>query len=225
MKDISLITASALAFAAISLAAPVNASTLYVQTTPAGSQSYFKPANTLTFDDVAPGVYSSLTQGVLTFTSDTGALHVDGDYIGQFNTFGINSVHSCYCSDSFSSLYFNFSAPLEGFGFFWGASDAQWTLTAFDAANNVLQAFALPITGASNAGDFVGIFGSGIVRATLSGPSSDYVFVDDVTFGARYIGPGASGAPEPATWGLMVVGFGLVGGALRGRSAFRVRMA
>ena len=84
---------------AMPLALPAaNASTLYVQTTPAGAQSYFVPPNTLTFDAVAPGVYSSLTQGVLTFTSDTGALHVDGDYIGQFNTFGTNSVHSCYCS-------------------------------------------------------------------------------------------------------------------------------
>lgn len=194
-----------------------NASTLYVQTTPAGAQSYFSPANTLTFDAVAPGVYSSLTQGVLTFTSDTGALHVDGAYIGQYNNFGVNSVHSCYCNDSFSKLFFNFSQPLQGFGFFWGASDSQWTLTAYDAAHNVLDSFLLPITHASNAGDFVGIFGSGIVSATLSGPSSDYVFVDNVTFGTHYIGPGST-VPEPAAWALMVAGFGLVGSALRRRA-------
>lgn len=204
---------------AMQIALPAaNASTLYVQTTPAGAQSYFVPPDTLTFDGVSPAVYSSLTQGVLTFTSNTGALHVDGDYIGEYNNFGVNSVHSCYCSDSFSELYFNFSQPLQGFGFFWGASDDQWTLTAYDVANNVLENFLLPITNFSNAGDFVGIFGAGIVRATLSGPSSDYVFVDNVTFGARYVGPGST-VPEPAAWALMVVGFGFVGRAVRRRNA------
>ena len=72
---------------------------------------------------------------------------------------------------------------MAGFGFFWGASDDQWTLTAYDASNNVV-ATALPnITGPSNAGDFIGLTGAGMVRATLTGPSSDYIFVDDVTFG------------------------------------------
>lgn len=33
--------------------------------------------------------------------------------------------------------------------------------------------------------------------------------------------PGASGVPEPASWALMISGFGLVGGALRGRLAGR----
>ena len=222
MKKIfaAVATAAALCFAFAS----AQASTLYVQTTPAGAQSYFSPADTLDFDGVAPGVYSSLTQGVLTFTSDSGALHVDGDYIGQYNNFGKNSVHSCYCGDSFSELRFAFSQALEGFGFFWGASDNQWTLTAYDASNNVLETFMLPITHASNAGDFVAIYGKGITRATLSGPRSDYVFVDNVTFGARYVGPGAA-VPEPASWAFMIAGFGLVGSALRRRVRTSARFA
>jgi hypothetical protein len=145
-------------------------------------------------------------------------LHVDGDYIGQYNNFGANSVHSCYCADSFSELYFNFSSALEGFGFFWGASDDQWTLTAYDASNNLLESFLLPITYGSNAGDFVAIYGAGITRATLSGPSADYVFVDNVTFGAKYVGPGSGAVvPEAATWAMMIMGLGGMGAVMRNR--------
>ena len=219
-------------FAAVAVAAaftfavaPAQASTLYVKTTPAGAQSYFSPASTLTFDAVGPGVYSSLTEGVLTFTSDSGALHVDGDYMGEFNNFGVNSVHSCYCGDSFAELRFAFSEALEGFGFFWGASDTAWTLRAYDASDNLLETFVLPSTHFSNDGDFVAIYGSGIKRATLSGDRGDYVFVDNVTFGAKYVGPGSGPVPEPATWAMMIGGVGLAGGLMRRRAKASVRFA
>jgi len=193
-----------------------SAGTIYVQTTPAGAQALFAPSDTLDFEGVAAGVYSSLTQGVLTFTSNSGALHVDADYAGQYNNFGQRSVHSCYCGDSFGALYFDFSQALEGFGFFWGASDNQWNLSAYDASNTLLESFNLPITYASNAGDFVGIFGHGITHAVLSGPASDYVFVDNVTFGAQYVGPGADPTvPEPATWAILLLGFFGTGAVLR----------
>jgi len=205
--------------AALALAAgTAQAGSIITQTTPAGALALFGAADSLTFDSVAAGTYSSLTQGLLTFTSDTGALHVDGAYMNQYNNFGVNSVHSCYCGDSFGELYFTFSTAIEGFGFFWGASDTQWTLTAYDAGNAVVESFALPVTGPSNAGDFVGIFGAGITHATLSGDAGDYVFVDNVTFGQTYVGPGGGGngaVPEPATWAMMILGFGAVGATLR----------
>lgn len=210
----------AAACAALGLAAGnAQAGSIITQTTPAGALALFGAADSLTFDSVAAGTYSTLTQGLLTFTSDTGALHVDGAYMNQYNNFGVNSVHSCYCGDSFSELYFTFSTAIEGFGFFWGASDNQWTLTAYNAADAVVESFDLPITHQSNAGDFVGIFGTGITHATLKGPSSDYVFVDNVTFGETYVGPGGGGGavPEPAAWALMILGFGAVGVTLRQR--------
>ena len=43
-------------------------------------------------------------------------------------------------------------------------------------------------------------------------------FVDNVTFGETYVGPGGGGngaVPEPATWALMILGFGAVGATLR----------
>ena len=206
------------AVAALSLAAgAASAGTIVTQTTPAGALALFGAVASLTFVAVAPGTYSSLTQGILTFTSNSGALHVDGDFNGSYNTFGGQSVHSCYCGDSFGQLYFTFSTAIEGFGFFWGASDSQWTLTAYNAADAVVESFALPITGPSNAVDFVGIFGAGITHATLSGDAGDYVFVDNVTFGETYVGPGGGGGavPEPASWALMILGFGAVGATLR----------
>lgn len=222
MRLLSIAMATAGFTLCLTAATAATAGSFQLQTTPAGAAALFAPADVLTFDAVAPGTYNSLTQGILTFTADGGAgsFFVDGSYIGNYNNFGVNSVHNCYCNTSFGELDFAFSTPVAGFGFFWGASNDQWTLTAYDASNNVV-ATALPnVTAESNAGDFIGLTGAGIVRATLIGPSSDYIFVDNVTFGT-VLSPtgvtesGGGGVPEPATWAMMLVGFGGMGAVLR----------
>jgi hypothetical protein len=229
MKSVSIALAMAALTFCLAVGGAAKAGSFQLQTTPAGAAALFAPADVLTFDSVAPGIYTSLTQGLLTFTADGGAgsFFVDGSYIGQYNNFGVNSVHNCYCDTSFGELDFAFSSPVAGFGFFWGASDDQWTLTAYDASNNVV-ATALPnITGPSNAGDFIGLTGAGMVRATLTGPSSDYIFVDDVTFGTvlsdtGITDSGGGGIPEPVTWAMMILGFAGVGATLRSRRAAAV---
>jgi hypothetical protein len=72
------------------------------------------------------------------------------------------------------------------------------TTVSFNNPNNS------PFTAAS-----VSFAGTGH-SAVISSGLSQFAW-DDVTFG------GASGAPEPATWGLMVAGFGGLGVALRRR--------
>ena len=53
-------------------------------------------------------------------------------------------------------------------------------------------------------------------------PRSDIFFLStpgfgDVVFLAQFDGPGVAAVPEPATWVLLIGGFGFVGGALRAR--------
>ncbi len=195
------------ALATFTITAAASASTVSTQTTEAGAAALFPGTAAVTFNSVAPGAFSTYTSQGVTFTPDSGTEYIDGTYANQFNTFG-QSLHNCYCGNSFGQVTMTFATPVSGIGFFWGASDNQWTLSAYDSSNALIESFLLPITSFSNAGDFVGIKDPGIAYAILAGPSSDYVFIDDVT-GI----PG--GVPEPATWAMMVAGLGLLGGALR----------
>jgi hypothetical protein len=189
------------------------ASTIYVQTTPFGATQIpgLGGSTVIDFESPLEGTYTTLTLSGVTFTPDTGKLMwVDGAYIGQYNTFGTQSLHNNYDPLSFNTLTIQFTGTTTGFGFFWGASDTQWVLTAYDSSNNPIESFNLPITHASNAGDFVGLLDPGIARATLAGTGGDYVFIDNFEFNSTN-----STTPEPGS--LLLLGSGLlsVAGVIR----------
>jgi hypothetical protein len=52
---------------------------------------------------------------------------------------------------------------------------------------------------------------NGIARSVVFGGETNRQVFDDFTFGSNVVG----GVPEPTTWALMILGFGLVGGAMR----------
>ena len=188
------------------LAMSAQASTISLQTTPSGAQAIpaLAGGTVLTFDSVASGTYSSIALSGVTFSADAGNLiWIDNAYIGQFNTFGTQSLHNNYDPQSFNTLTMTFSSPVSAFGFFWGASDSQWTLNAYDASSTLIESFLLPVTGGSNAGDFVGLIDPGIASATLVGTGGDFIFIDNFAFS------GASSVPEPAS--MVLLGSGLVG--------------
>lgn len=179
-----------------------DASTIYVQTTPAGATTIpgLVGATVETFEGATPGGYSALALGGVHFIAGAGTdLFISNDYDGQYNNFG-QSLQNTYASDAFGSLRMNFVSPVSAFGFFWGASDYQWTLSAYDSGNNLLESFNLPITKASNAGDFVGLIDPNISYAMLTGPSGDYIFIDNFAYNT---------VPEPAS--LVLLGTGLAG--------------
>ena len=213
MMKVSPLFATAGAVLAMSLAlgAAANASTVSLQTTPAAAAALYPGQQVATFDAAASGAYGTYSEAGVTFTTDSGTEYIDSAYIGSYNNFGVNSLHNCYCGNSFGTLTMTFASPVTGIGFFWGASDNQWTLSAYNASHSLIESFDLPITHGSNAGDFVGIMDPGIAYAVLSGPSSDYVFVDNVE------GTLTGGVPEPAAWAMILLGVGGVGAALRAR--------
>ncbi|MGL4543778.1 MAG: PEPxxWA-CTERM sorting domain-containing protein, partial [Polymorphobacter sp.] len=63
----------------------------------------------------------------------------------------------------------------------------------------------------------VGVTFSGTAKSIEFAGVANFVVFDDVTFGSATPGPGV---PEPASWALMIAGFGLVGASLRRRRGF-----
>lgn len=55
------------------------------------------------------------------------------------------------------------------------------------------------------------------------GRFTDVVF-DDVTLGSAVPGPQVGAVPEPASWAMLILGFGVLGGVLRRRSGSRVAL-
>ena len=106
---------------------------------------------------------------------------------------------------------FSFATPIDSFGaYFGGTQIASISLTFNDG---VSREIFLPTQFGIN---FVGFtdFGSSISSITVNA-LNDIISVDDV----RFSGALGGGVPEPATWALMISGFGMVGGAMRRRRA------
>jgi hypothetical protein len=64
-----------------------------------------------------------------------------------------------------------------------------------------------------------GVAFSGTAKSIVFAGVANFVVFDDVTFGS--VTPGGV-IPEPATWAMMILGFGLVGAAVRRRDSGRV---
>jgi hypothetical protein len=121
----------------------------------------------------------------------------------------------------------------------------SFVIGSLDSYNEVV----LRYTDGSLAGDYLGAqiigattqsgaagftFGSttsatnnGLVTFTETGPLSlgSVQFLSGSTDSFEYDTLSASGVPEPAAWGMMILGFGMVGGAMRRRSSVKVRFA
>lgn len=134
---------------------------------------------------------------------------------------GLNSTSDIYgVSDTMS---FSFAAPVSAVGAVlnWAPNVAPVTISAYDVGGSLLESFTLS-AGLEN----------------LAAPNSFYGFqrssADIASFRltdgyvAAIGGLSVSGAvPEPATWAMMILGFGAVGGAMRRRQsvAAKVRLA
>jgi len=168
---------------------------------------------TIDFDGQPDASFSSLSLGGVTFTGIDGYLRTDNTYPNQYNGRGSryldNNGSNVGYSGSTSTIRFDFAAPVSAFAFNLGASNYLWVLTAFDAANNVIESFNLPITASSNGGEYVGLANAGMAYATLVASPGDWIFIDNFTVAAQ--------VPEPETYAMLLAGLGLVGIAARRR--------
>ena len=160
------------------------------------------------FDSTASGLYASNTFGNVTISGIGDPYTIGTAYNGQYNNSGGQSLYNDF-DYSPISFRFDFATAVSAFAFNWGAADYNWTLQAFDAANNLLESFVLTPTYASNAGEFYGIAAAGIQYATLWTDTGDYVFIDNFT--------STTVAPVPLPAGLPLLMAALGGLALVNR--------
>jgi hypothetical protein len=112
----------------------------------------------------------------------------------------------------------------SGISFFYVSPVDPGSVQIFDGLNgtgNLLATLALPINGSAcssgapfNAGLYcpfsqVSLGFSGTGRSVVFGGTAGTIVFDDITLGL--------GLPEPATWAMMLLGFGAIGASLRRR--------
>lgn len=64
-----------------------------------------------------------------------------------------------------------------------------------------------------------GVLFDGVAKSVSFAGVANQIVFDDITFGSDRPGPGPGGVPEPATWAMLIAGFGMVGAAVRRRKA------
>jgi PEP-CTERM motif len=125
-----------------------------------------------------------------------------------------------------ASSIMNVAAGFDtGFSFNYTAFSRAGSVGVYDGLNGtgaLLATLALPTTTSGPCVGYnaqfcsfkpVGVSFSGIAKSVSFAGVANQIVFDDITFGSVTPGPGA--VPEPATWAMMLVGFGVVGGSIR----------
>lgn len=202
---------------ALALPAAANAAVTIASTTP-GTDPYSGPTPTFDFESAAP-----VTGGVVTDTSLGGVRAQPFGSTGNYWAVGPTDGSPGVMDLSGFGDIFNIS-------FLWGSVDSYNLIEFLDGDNNVLASFTgSDIFNPANGDqtdpnlnplvrfDVSGGDVSSLTRLRLSSTSNAFE-TDNFTINA---------VPEPATWALMLLGFGAIGYGMRRRrpNTVRVRFA
>ena len=92
------------------------------------------------------------------------------------------------------------------------SNSSQYLFEALNG-NAVVDSFQSAVP-AYSFNDYFGFTGVSFNSIRITNLSSDYYLIDSVQLGST-----SHGVPEPATWAMMIFGFGLAGASLRRRRA------
>lgn len=182
---------------------------------------------------VAGGITPTPPFGTLTQTVGTAGINFGVDYSfgnreGIFNDppfalCGIDSSNQCSLLSNVDGRIVQLGTTNQGFTSFLSiaagsAGTGALRLSVFDVFGNQLTS----VTGNGPLGPFtISRATADIASFSIGGP--DTFGVQSVTLGTP-IGA-LAGVPEPATWAMMIAGFGMVGGAMRRRAKLATRVS
>lgn len=111
---------------------------------------------------------------------------------------------------------------LTSLSFIWGSVDPSNVLKLFDVNNNLVQSWSGNDLLGDTSGSPTSANGNPLIKLVFApGEAGRLEFsTDQIAFET---GTFSLGVPEPGTWALMILGFGLIGGALRRRQRQSVR--
>jgi len=168
---------------------------------------------------------SGTNYGINFSSTSLGLIDSDAGGTGNFANEPSPSTVLFFLSGGAATM--NIAAGFDtGFSFFYSANGAGF-VTVYDGLNatgNVLATLNLVSQFSDNcsgdpSGDYcnwtpVGVTFSGIAHSVDFGGTVNRIAFDNVTFGSET--PGGV-VPEPATWAMLIAGFGMVGVAMRRR--------
>lgn len=221
------------AVAAASLTSPSQAA-ITIYTTQAAYLAAIGAPGVDTYNNLTPGTQyaASLTRTAGTYGYTVTDVAPTGITPALY---GAGSAADAWLTNNNNNSTITFSAFTGGVrgagGFFFGTDLAGLfvagggngvTLTATDASGTVTTALVNPTT--SSFVGFVSTTGlTGLTARATTGTASYWATVNNLTLG----GATANAVPEPATWAMMMLGFGAMGAAMRRRPkvATRIRYA
>jgi hypothetical protein len=215
MRKISLVSAVAITAATLSLSAPAQAAELVLDFEGVGN---LNPVGNY-YNGGAGGDYG------ISFSDNSLGL-VDSDAGGSGNTSNEPSPETVLFFLTGGSAIMNVTGGFDtGFSFFYSAPYFTGTVNVYDQLNgagNIIGTLPLALTGDTCGGDPngnyncwspIGVNFSGTAYSVGFGGTENYIVFDNITLGSAT--PGTGGVPEPATWAMMLMGFGGAGFALR----------
>lgn len=175
------------------------------------------------FDSLPLGTLTS--DGTVTYSSSTGTPVVQNTFLPSTapNSLGRSDINFFTSADTAT---FTFTTAITAFAidvntFATAPGSFLGTLNTGDTVNSIFETFP-----GFGTGQFIGfVSDTPFTSLTVSAPGQFAYTLDTLIYGAREQVTG--GVPEPTTWALMILGFAMVGSAMRrGRKpAVRVHFA
>lgn len=190
-------------FVALTLAA--TGSSVQAATLVGSGDPLLNGSTIITFSEVALGAVNPTISGI-SFSGASGNTVVQNNSAVPTSPFLGNQIGG---GGSGMTVLINFGAGAAAFGLDLFAVNSNTTLEAYDSSNNLLGSTLLASSGSAVNG-FVGLGGFATQIASARVVTSDYLGIDNFRFVQS-----AAAVPEPATWAMLLVGFGFVGGSLR----------